>query len=456
VLVREDDGASYVRFRMAEPLREYGAEQLTDVQREHGRDRHLEWVTGLVRAAAGAFFGPGQAGWYRTLRREHGNLRDALHHAVTDPRRGGVALEIVTALAPYWAVTGRLDEARHWLTPVCEVADADPTTRARALATAAWVAAVQGDPGLAASTLHEAEALLSGTPDDHPVRGRVLAAHAVATLSRGSAAEALAVLEQATALASSAGDQPLESTTLLLLGLGQALVGDLDAAATSLHACRALTEAAGEVHVRSYAVAGLAAVTLLGGDAEEAADLARQSMAMAADLGDDLAIALALEVQARVAAQERRADRAATLLGAAEARWRRRGLGPDTAPYLARLQQRLDQGARLDRDATGFARAFRRGAELTDEQVLAQALEQPSAGEPSAGAEPDELAALTPRELEVARLVGTGLSNREIAERLGRSQRTVETHVEHVLRKLGFGSRTQVAAWMADQQARRR
>ena len=56
---------------------------------------------------------------------------------------------------------------------------------------------------------------------------------------------------------------------------------------------------------------------------------------------------------------------------------------------------------------------------------------------------------LTKRELEVAALIETGLSNREIAERLVISKRTADGHVERILAKLGFSSRAQVAAWMA-------
>ena len=57
--------------------------------------------------------------------------------------------------------------------------------------------------------------------------------------------------------------------------------------------------------------------------------------------------------------------------------------------------------------------------------------------------------ALTPREDEVAALIALGLSNRQIAVRLFVSERTVETHVCAILRKLGFRSRTAVAAWHA-------
>lgn len=63
------------------------------------------------------------------------------------------------------------------------------------------------------------------------------------------------------------------------------------------------------------------------------------------------------------------------------------------------------------------------------------------------GASPDAVASLTAREREVALLVADGLANRAIAEQLTVSERTVETHMRHVLTKLGLTNRTQVAAW---------
>jgi DNA-binding NarL/FixJ family response regulator len=54
---------------------------------------------------------------------------------------------------------------------------------------------------------------------------------------------------------------------------------------------------------------------------------------------------------------------------------------------------------------------------------------------------------LTTREVEVLRLVGAGAANKEIAARLGISERTVRTHVSHILGKLGLASRTQAALW---------
>jgi len=56
---------------------------------------------------------------------------------------------------------------------------------------------------------------------------------------------------------------------------------------------------------------------------------------------------------------------------------------------------------------------------------------------------------LSPRELEVARLVAQGLTNKQIGERLFVSERTAENHVQHILIKLGFSNRSQIAAWSA-------
>lgn len=56
---------------------------------------------------------------------------------------------------------------------------------------------------------------------------------------------------------------------------------------------------------------------------------------------------------------------------------------------------------------------------------------------------------LSRRENEVAKLLAQGLSNREIAERLFLSERTVDNHVSHILAKLGFDSRVQVATWIS-------
>lgn len=111
-----------------------------------------------------------------------------------------------------------------------------------------------------------------------------------------------------------------------------------------------------------------------------------------------------------------------------------------------------------DRQALGetaFQAAYHRGLDLPAEDVLACALQQPpeKPQEKPLARAVSEAAPLTPRELQVARLIAEGRSNREIAAELVISQRTAENHVEHILTKLGFTSRAQVAVWAAASQA---
>ncbi|CRH90873.1 sigma-54 dependent response regulator [Chlamydia trachomatis] len=65
----------------------------------------------------------------------------------------------------------------------------------------------------------------------------------------------------------------------------------------------------------------------------------------------------------------------------------------------------------------------------------------------------DPTADLTPSERKVLDLIGDGLSNREIGERLGVAEKTVKNHITSLLAKMGMQRRTQVAAWVAGQRA---
>jgi DNA-binding NarL/FixJ family response regulator len=65
----------------------------------------------------------------------------------------------------------------------------------------------------------------------------------------------------------------------------------------------------------------------------------------------------------------------------------------------------------------------------------------------------DPTADLTPSERRVLELIGDGLSNREIGDRLGVAEKTVKNHITALLSKMGLQRRTQVAAWVAGQRA---
>jgi DNA-binding NarL/FixJ family response regulator len=91
-------------------------------------------------------------------------------------------------------------------------------------------------------------------------------------------------------------------------------------------------------------------------------------------------------------------------------------------------------------------RVVHAGGSLLQPVIASRLLQQVAQGHPAKGIEP-----LTPREQEVLRLLAQGLLNKEIAARLGITQRTVKFHVSSLLGKLGAGNRTEALAVAAQQ-----
>ena len=97
-----------------------------------------------------------------------------------------------------------------------------------------------------------------------------------------------------------------------------------------------------------------------------------------------------------------------------------------------------------------------RGAEITDVIRAVEGgrvlLDERTVTRRRAGNE-DPTANLTPAERKVLNLIGEGLSNREIGEKLGVAEKTVKNHMTSLLAKMGLQRRTQVAAWVASQRS---
>jgi DNA-binding CsgD family transcriptional regulator len=128
---------------------------------------------------------------------------------------------------------------------------------------------------------------------------------------------------------------------------------------------------------------------------------------------------------------------------------------------MTRLDAEHDVAEARAREALGerqYVREYAAGAALSTDDAARYARDSADTADPVA--RPGDPAAadsgpaspweqLTARERQVAALVAQGLTNREIAARLVVSKRTVDAHVEHILAKLGFSSRVQVAALAA-------
>jgi len=186
------------------------------------------------------------------------------------------------------------------------------------------------------------------------------------------------------------------------------------------------------------------------GDIQQATNLAR-AMVCQWGMSDRMGMAVALDSLGRVATAEGRGERAALLLGAAEGVWDVVGMSETGNPF-AFAPSRSDglQHARGLLGKQRFRELFRRGSQLSMDDAVRFALDaEVDEGPRPARAEPSPL---TKREREVADLVAEGLSNPQIAARLVISVRTAQGHVENILRKLGFSSRSKIAAWVTQRR----
>jgi len=167
---------------------------------------------------------------------------------------------------------------------------------------------------------------------------------------------------------------------------------------------------------------------------------------------DRLRIGLLLQAFALLAEAGGDFVRAARLYGAAEVTLE--AYVPPYVPHAVADQTTLGRSivtVLREMGQEAFGAAWAEGRRMPAALAVDYALERvalPAAAAPAAGRR-SEAGALTSREWEVARRITEGLSNREIGRALSISERTVDAHVQHILNKLGFSSRTQVAAWVA-------
>jgi non-specific serine/threonine protein kinase len=183
------------------------------------------------------------------------------------------------------------------------------------------------------------------------------------------------------------------------------------------------------------------------GDVPQASKHAKESLRLKRILDDQLGLPSCIGLLAGFALADGDTTRAAFMFGSSEKMWE-----PIGVPIFGwgTFRDWSEQGRARAREALGqqaFEAACERGRCLTAEEAVAYALGEEAEAPPTPEPGPS-LPQLTRREREVAELVAQGESNKAIAANLMVSQRTAESHIEHILSKLGFTSRTQIAAWI--------
>ncbi len=444
---RADPAAS--RFVMLETVREFGLEQLAASGEDAAiRGAHAAYFLALAEAAAPALSGPAQRDWLHRLEAEHDNLRAALAFLL-EAGETERSLRLAGALAGFWWQRGHLGEGRSWLERALDVApDAPPPVRARALAGLAGLATFQRDHARAGAAYESALALFEEAGDARGI-AVVRLGQAMLALFEGAFAQAADRAETSLTLFRALAEPGLLNTARFIRALAARFQGDLDDASALLEECLADARQQGDEYHLALAHQGLAYVARDRGDAARALPHYLEALAGFWRLGELWHIPLCLEGIAALGAD---ADpvAAARLFGAAEAL--REVTGVPMPPPDRPAYERAVDATRIRLDAPAFAAAWTTGRALPPAESIAEA--QALATRPAGSARPQTamppaVAALglTPRELEVLRLLADGRSDREIAAALFISPATATTHVRNLLAKLGVGSRMAAAAY---------
>ena len=448
-VVLVEPAGGQVRYRMLDIVREYGWNRLSASGRlDVARRRHLDYFVSLASWLAEQWFGPLQVECMGRLKREVANVRGALEFSLAEKEAGGVDVLLLTrALSSHCMREGSLREARHWLERALAV-PADPSpARVEALWMCGLVAVLQGELDAAEELLDAAWRLgqqldVGGAAKAQVVRG-------TAAAMAGDLAGAVRYLEEGLVELRRLGDPFGVPFAAIRLGQVYAAAGERAGAQLLYEEALAALEALGESWMRAGALSQFALLVGDEGDFERATRLARDSLRLFIRLDEQIGLVDSLELLAWLAGRGGGHRRAAWLLGAGEAL---RRFAEARSYYLVSHQDRCIAEAQAALGHEVYASLFRQGYQASAGRAVAYALGEKGKVERPATHD-DRLAVLTRREREVAALVAEGLTNKEIAARLVIAPRTAEGHAEKVLMKLGFRSRTEVAAWFVQQQA---
>jgi non-specific serine/threonine protein kinase len=346
-------------------------------------------------------------------------------------------------MSAFLSLRGHHTEGRQRLGDLLVLAPEASITRVSALNGAAWLAIDQGDYAHADGLLAESIGF-SHTLGDTVGEGIATVYRARCTMSSGRIAEGAPHVQRAVALMNDAGDRPAIAFATFYSALVALLTGRPETACDLFSRVAVLAAELGLAPLSARARLMLGYPLLDLDELPAARTALAEGFRMSSDVGDRWFVQLGLGGFAGLAVKTGRLRLALRLAGAAEAY---RDANEFSMPGpMEEIVARWLGPARI-RAGQAAGRLLAEGRKLTPEQAVRLVLGNEPDDSPPTGTRHT----LTRREREVAVLAARGLTNRDIAARLCLSVRTAEVHVDHILTKLGFRTRTQLAAWAHEQ-----
>lgn len=442
-LVMREDFRRRGCYRLHETMREYTNLKLREAREEERvEERCLEYYRARCLGSVG------QARyrlleWLAWADLEIDNIRAILQRCIA---RGDLvrSLDIVASLGYFWITRGTTESAR-WLDQLLAATEASPQTRGRAYYYRGWLSLMQADPASArrwmtrAVTTAREAGLLSELAQS-------LSLAATAENSFGDPGAARRLLDEAEAVTVQLDDYPAKIELLQARAIHAVFVGAIEEARVLSAEGVRLSQEAGDVYLLESFRRHLVSVAILAGDLETTKAESVAALQLAREIDNRVAQYYGLSALGWHAANSRQPQLAAQLLGAAEMLGI--GAGADIIGPFAPFLQQAKEAAIAVLGTSKFEAEFSGGRALSRESALRLALAE-TAQVPTERADDIATGPLAKREVDVARLIAEGMSNKQIAARLFISEPTVATHIRSIMNKLGYNSRAQIAGWVA-------
>lgn len=454
-----------IHFRMLDTIREFGRNALisnSDGTTELAaiRQRHLQYYADLVSAISTSWFSHTQHKWSRLAASTIANLRVAFEYALEDPENFAVADSLFSGLWLFW-VSARLAEGRAWADKLHRQSrHHNHILTTGSLWTYGWISLLSGDIALARTLLTEAAVRAS---TDKDLQGAylskgLLAACAAIDADLDFAAEQYDEVVEA---AEQDGDPMGLAVVLQNRAEIRCLSGDYASARADCVLAETICQDNGDEWLLLYVLWVRTLINYSQRDFAAARESAIRALRLRTATENQHGVALVAETLAWTLSQQGEALLAAVFLGSTERYWTATGFTlmgvsslincrkqcmAELADALGpvELQRHLTRGAAQDVTALPQMVDKIEGVSTSEEDGTAQHVATAASRSPAM--ESTALSELTDRQYEIAQLLAQGLTNKEIAAALVIGRRTVDTHVGHILARLGVARRAEVAA----------
>lgn len=449
-LVVADIRDGQARYRMLIPMRSYAEQKLRERGEETKiRQAHAEHYKAWAASLSGAVLSPHEVEWLQQVRVEMPSFREALDWFLTTGQEHQ-ALELAVALSQSrWCYyLGQLHAGRVMLERALDAQTEPHPLQVMGRTLLVTFGVSQGDHNMVRARIAEAADISAqlGSPPD--LESWVLFGKALVMLYADADPRSIDVVMQAEQLWLSHAPKGSVYPARNFAAMCAAYLGEREFALRISNESLAAARKAGAPVGINWAVWCCGIAELNHGSAYRAIELFLEALTGGIELGDRWGPTWFTASLAWTFVEVGRFEQAAVLMGAV-AEWQQDTVHIMDVGIVKEMHSRRETVARARLGSAEFCAATARGKSLSRNEVLAFAQEH------AAGSGPSIPGGLSEREYEIAGLVAAAMTNRQIADHLVISVRTVDAHLRTINSKLDFsgpGSRVEVGTWWGRQQ----